>query len=36
MGIFDFITNGVRELMIARPDDKKDLIVWKHPDPTIP
>lgn len=36
MGIFDFITNGVRELMIARPDDKKDLIVFKHPDPTIP
>src|ERR1700709_2468244 len=36
MGIFDFITNGVRERMIARPDDKKDLIVWKHPDPTIP
>ncbi|MDB4972356.1 MAG: hypothetical protein JWN48_697 [Myxococcaceae bacterium] len=36
MGIFDFITNGVRELMIARPDDKKDLIVFKHPDSTIP
>jgi len=36
MGIFDFITQGVRELMIARPDDKKDLIVYKHPDPTIP
>jgi membrane protease subunit (stomatin/prohibitin family) len=36
MGIFDFIKNGVRELMIARPDDKKDLIVFKHPDPTIP
>lgn len=36
MGIFDFITNGVRELAIARPDDKKDLIVYKHPDPTIP
>jgi membrane protease subunit (stomatin/prohibitin family) len=36
MGIFDFITKGVRELSIARPDDKKDLIVLKHPDATIP
>jgi membrane protease subunit (stomatin/prohibitin family) len=36
MGIFDFITQGVRELAIARPDDKKDLIVFKHPDSTIP
>jgi membrane protease subunit (stomatin/prohibitin family) len=36
MGIFDFIKNGVRELAIARPDDKKDLIVFKHPDRTIP
>ena len=36
MGIFDFIKSGVREMMIARPDDKKDLLVYKHPDPTIP
>jgi membrane protease subunit (stomatin/prohibitin family) len=36
MGIFDFITNGVRELTIARPDDKKDRLVFKHPDKTIP
>jgi membrane protease subunit (stomatin/prohibitin family) len=36
MGIFDFITSGVRELAIARPDDKKQLIVYKHPDRTIP
>jgi membrane protease subunit (stomatin/prohibitin family) len=36
MGIFDFITNGVRELTIARPDDKKHLIVFKHPDKSIP
>jgi membrane protease subunit (stomatin/prohibitin family) len=36
MGIFDFIKNGVRELAIARPDDKKDLIVYKHSDRTIP
>ena len=36
MGIFDFITSGVRELAVARPDDKKQLIVYKHPDRTIP
>ncbi|MEY4513980.1 MAG: hypothetical protein RLZZ450_6102, partial [Pseudomonadota bacterium] len=36
MGIFDFIKNGVRELAIARPDDKKDLIVYKNSDRTIP
>jgi membrane protease subunit (stomatin/prohibitin family) len=36
MGIFDFIKSGVRELTIARPDDKKDLLVYKHPDATIP
>lgn len=36
MGILDFVKTGVQELMIARPDDKKDLLVFKHPDPTIP
>lgn len=36
MGILDFVKSGVQEMMIARPDDKKDLLVWKHPDPTIP
>ncbi|NIR58511.1 MAG: SPFH domain-containing protein, partial [Gammaproteobacteria bacterium] len=36
MGIMDFVKNGVQELMIARPDDKKNLLVYKHPDPTIP
>ncbi len=36
MGIFDFVKQGVREMMIARPDDKKSLLVYKHPDPTIP
>ncbi len=36
MGILDFIKGGVREMMIARPDDKKDLLVYKHPDGTIP
>jgi membrane protease subunit (stomatin/prohibitin family) len=36
MGILDFVKSGVQEMMIARPDDKKDLLVWKHTDPTIP
>lgn len=36
MGIMDFIRNGVQEMMLARPDDKKNLIVWKHPENTIP
>ena len=36
MGIVDFIRKGVSELAVARPADKKDLLVYKHPDPTIP
>jgi membrane protease subunit (stomatin/prohibitin family) len=36
MGIFDFVKGGVRELMVARPDQAKHLIVYKHPDQTIP
>lgn len=36
MGVMDFVKNGVRELMIARPDQYKYLIVYKHPDQTIP
>ncbi|MBK8171887.1 MAG: SPFH domain-containing protein [Sandaracinaceae bacterium] len=36
MGIVDFIRRGVGEMIIARPPDKKDLLVFKHPDPTIP
>lgn len=31
----DAFKNGVREMMIARPQDNNDLI-WKHPDQTIP
>ena len=31
----DVVKNGVREMMIARPEDNADLI-WKHPDQTIP
>jgi membrane protease subunit (stomatin/prohibitin family) len=36
MGVFDFVRNGVREMMIARPDPLKSLIVYKHPDQNIP
>ncbi|HEX3769857.1 MAG TPA: SPFH domain-containing protein [Polyangiaceae bacterium] len=36
MGVFDFVRNGVREMMIARPDTLKSLIVYKHPDQNIP
>lgn len=36
MGIFDFVKGGVREMMIARPDSVKHLIVYKHPDQNIP
>ena len=36
MGVFDFVKNGVREMMVARPDNLKQLIVYKHPDQNIP
>jgi membrane protease subunit (stomatin/prohibitin family) len=36
MGVFDFARAGVREMMIARPDNLKQLIVYKHPDQNIP
>jgi membrane protease subunit (stomatin/prohibitin family) len=36
MGVFDFVKNGVREMMVARPDHLKHLIVYKHPDQNIP
>ena len=36
MGIFDFVTKGAQELFIARPDEAKGLLVYKHADPTIP
>ncbi|MFO0695686.1 MAG: SPFH domain-containing protein [Polyangiales bacterium] len=36
MGIMDFVRQGVQEMLIQRPDPKKNLIVYKHPDPTIP
>jgi len=36
MGIFNFVKEGVQRMMIARPDDKKDAIVYKHPDQNFP
>ena len=36
MGIFGFVKNEVRQMAIARPDNVKHLIVYKHPDETIP
>jgi membrane protease subunit (stomatin/prohibitin family) len=36
MGIIDFVKGGVREMMIARPDQLKHLIVYKHPDQNFP
>jgi hypothetical protein len=32
----DFVKGGVREMMIARPDHLKHLIVYKHPDQNVP
>src|SRR4029077_13620003 len=36
MGIMDFVKGGVREMMIARPDNLKHLVVYKHPDQNVP
>ncbi len=36
MGIMDFVKQGVQEICIARPDQLKNLIVYKHPDETVP
>jgi membrane protease subunit (stomatin/prohibitin family) len=36
MGVFDFVRHGVQEMMVARPDQYKSLIVYKHPDQNIP
>ncbi|MFT7485902.1 MAG: membrane protease subunit (stomatin/prohibitin family) [Candidatus Paceibacteria bacterium] len=36
MGLIDWFKRGVGEMMVARPDDAKAQVVWKHPDPTIP
>ena len=34
--VFDFVKDGVQEMLIHRPDEHKDLIIYKHPEQTIP
>lgn len=36
MGIGGFIKGSIKELAVCRPDSAKEIVVWKHPDPTIP
>jgi membrane protease subunit (stomatin/prohibitin family) len=36
MGVFNFVGNGVRDMLVARPDAYKSLIVYKHPNQNIP
>ena len=35
MGLMDFVKSEVRQMAIARPDQYKSLIIYKHPDETI-
>jgi membrane protease subunit (stomatin/prohibitin family) len=35
MGITDFVKGNVQRMMIARPDEQKDKVVYKHPDQTF-
>ena len=34
--VMNFVKDGIQEMLIQRPDDKKSLIVYKHPENTIP
>lgn len=36
MSIFNFVKQGVQEMLIQRPDAQKNLIIYKHPDNTVP
>ncbi len=36
MGIMDFVKGGVQQMMIARPDDRKEKVFYKHPDQQFP
>ncbi len=36
MGITDFLKRGIKEMMVARPDQAKAYAIYKHPDQTIP
>lgn len=34
--VFDFVKDGVQEMLIHRPDEHKDRLIYKHPEGTIP
>ena len=36
MGIIDFVKQGTQQMMIARPDEHKDKVVFKHRDQNFP
>jgi membrane protease subunit (stomatin/prohibitin family) len=36
MGISDFLKRGMKEMMVARPDEAKEQAIYKHPDQTVP
>lgn len=36
MGILDFVRQGTQEMLIQRPDEQKSLLIYKHPENTIP
>jgi membrane protease subunit (stomatin/prohibitin family) len=36
MGLGNWFKRNISEMMIARPDDAKSQVVWKHPEKTIP
>ena len=36
MSMLDWFQRRTQGMMVARPDDAKSQVVWKHPDPTIP
>ncbi|MGE0322067.1 MAG: SPFH domain-containing protein [Polyangiaceae bacterium] len=36
MGIMDFVKGGVQQMMIARPDEYKEKVFYKHPDQQFP
>jgi membrane protease subunit (stomatin/prohibitin family) len=36
MCISDFLKRGMKEMMVARPDEAKEQAIYKHPDQTVP
>ena len=35
MSVLGWFQRGVGEMMVARPDEAKSQVVWKHTDPPI-